>query len=402
MNLLDAKLYDPAVAVSKATTAALAMTAVDTVNLRLAITVPAHGKVLFRLSACLHGATTFPSILLGVMNGATVIGRVAPIQSLGNTAVATALVNVYAEFTATGLAPGAMNVDAAYGVETLVAATGLKYGGPNNTTANDAFGGFVFEAWDPQPQTANSTLAVDANGRVDLGKVLGTAQSAGDLKASLNTLQTDTDDIQTRLPAALVGGRMDSSTGAMAANVITAAAINAAALNGKGDWNIGKTGYALSAAGILAIWDALTLTLTTVGSIGKMLVDRIDVILSSRLATVGYTAPLDAVGMRAAVGLAAANLDLQIVALPTALQNRVEMDLNSVGLSSIFARTDVATSSRLSAAGYTAPDNAGVAAIKGKTDNLIFTVANKLDVNLLYVNGIQVVGNGALIPWGPA
>ncbi len=37
---------------------------------------------------------------------------------------------------------------AAYGVETLVASTGLKYGGPNNTTANDAFGAFQFEIWE--------------------------------------------------------------------------------------------------------------------------------------------------------------------------------------------------------------------------------------------------------------
>jgi hypothetical protein len=29
-------------------------------------------------------------------------------------------------------------------------------------------------------------------------------------------------------------------------NVITAASVNAAALNGKGDWNVGKTGYALT------------------------------------------------------------------------------------------------------------------------------------------------------------
>src|SRR3990167_1237443 len=36
-----------------------------------------------------------------------------------------------------------------------------------------------------------------------------------------------------------------------------------------------KTGYALSAAGIQAIWDALTSALTTVGSIGKRLVDYI-------------------------------------------------------------------------------------------------------------------------------
>lgn len=64
--------------------------------------------------------------------------------------------------------------------------------------------------------------------------------------SQIRDIQTDTDDIQTRIPAALVGGRMDSSTGAMAANVLTAAAINAAALNGKGDWNIGKTGYSIS------------------------------------------------------------------------------------------------------------------------------------------------------------
>lgn len=271
MNLLKAVNYDPAVAVTKNTTAALAMTAIDTTNLRLAITVPAHGMVRFRLSSCIHGATTFPSIFLGVMNGAAVVGRVAPMQLLGNTAVATALVAVVADFTATGLTPGAMNVDAAYGVETLVAATGIKYGGPNDATANNAFGGFVFEAWDPQPM-GTAGLAVDANGRVDVGKVLGTAQTAGDIIA--------------RLPAALVGGRMDASVGAMAANVLTAAAINAAALNGKGDWNIGKTGYALAAAEYTAlvnsIWDELTSEGRTAGSYGQLLKDDINATISSR------------------------------------------------------------------------------------------------------------------------
>ena len=42
--------------------------------------------------------------------------------------------------------------------------------------------------------------------------------------ASLAAVQADTDDLQTRLPAALVGGRIDASVGAMAANVLTAAA----------------------------------------------------------------------------------------------------------------------------------------------------------------------------------
>jgi hypothetical protein len=43
-----------------------------------------------------------------------------------------------------------------------------------------------------------------------------------------------------------------------------------------------KTGYALSSAGVQAIWDALTSALTTVGSIGKLLVDNINAAISSR------------------------------------------------------------------------------------------------------------------------
>lgn len=47
---------------------------------------------------------------------------------------------------------------------------------------------------------------------------------------NVTTILADTNDLQTRVPAALVGGRMDSSTGAMAANVLTATAIAADAI----------------------------------------------------------------------------------------------------------------------------------------------------------------------------
>ena len=78
--------------------------------------------------------------------------------------------------------------------------------------------------------TAAATPTVAGVPEVDVTHVGGTAQTAGDLKASLNTIddfldteiaaiQADTDDIQTRLPAALVGGRMDASVGAMAVPV---------------------------------------------------------------------------------------------------------------------------------------------------------------------------------------
>lgn len=73
------------------------------------------------------------------------------------------------------------------------------------------------------PATAGRTLVVDAAGLADANTVKvgpsgsGTAQTAGDIIG-------DTNDIQTRLPAALVSGRMDCSVGAMAANTLTAAA----------------------------------------------------------------------------------------------------------------------------------------------------------------------------------
>lgn len=48
---------------------------------------------------------------------------------------------------------------------------------------------------------------------------------------------------------------------------------------------------------------------------------RVDVAVSTRMAAASYTAPLDAAGVRTAVGLASANLDTQIGALPTAAEN---------------------------------------------------------------------------------
>lgn len=148
MAILASAAYDPAAAVTKATTALLAMTAVDTVNLRLAFTVPANGSVLVKMSCGVHGAATYPRILLGILEGANVKARVTPMGSIA-AAIATDQLAADAVFVVSGLAPGAnLTWDAAYGVEILLAATGIKYGGPNNATTNDAFGAFTFEVWE--------------------------------------------------------------------------------------------------------------------------------------------------------------------------------------------------------------------------------------------------------------
>lgn len=148
MPLLAGKLYDPAVAVTAATTGNTAMAAFDTTNLRLSFTVPASGRVMVRICCTVHGATTFPTILLGVLEGSTVRGRMSPIGGLKTTAVATSQVTQEAVFVVSGLTPSAsLNWDAAWACEVGIASTGIKYGGPNDTTTNNAFGGIAFEIW---------------------------------------------------------------------------------------------------------------------------------------------------------------------------------------------------------------------------------------------------------------
>src|SRR6266550_6891475 len=156
MACLASANYDPSVAVTKSTASLLAMTAIDTTNLRLTFTAPANGSVLVRMMGCLTGATTDPNIFLGVLDGATIRGRVSPPHQIGSS-LTTTLAPYDCSFVVTGLTPGTSYTwDAAYGVEIVVAASGIKYGGPNDTTTDNAFGAFTFEVW----ETANLLGAV--------------------------------------------------------------------------------------------------------------------------------------------------------------------------------------------------------------------------------------------------
>jgi len=84
--------------------------------------------------------------------------------------------------------------------------------------------------------------------------------------AALATVQADTDDIQTRLPAALVSGRIDASVGAIAANAITAASIAADA--------------GTEIAG--AVWTEALPGLYGAGTAGKLVGDNLNATVSSR------------------------------------------------------------------------------------------------------------------------
>lgn len=142
-----------------------------------------------------------------------------------------------------------------------------------------------------------------------------------------------------------VNGSVGSVTGAVTlpsipANWLTAAGIAASALNGKGDWNVGKTGYSLTATTGLGNQTA-NITGNLSGSVGSV---------------------TGAVGsVTGAVGSVAGNVGGNVV--------------GSVG----------------SVTGLTASD---VGAIKTKTDSLTFTVAGQVDANMQCINDVTITGNG--------
>lgn len=208
MKLLAGTNYDPAGAVTKAASSLLAMTAIDTTNLRLTFTVPSNGSVLVRMRGVMGGAASTAMVLFGVLdhtNSDVVKVRIAPLCGKGasSTNQATAL---HASFVITGLTPGAsLTYDAAYSVEVAVGSCVLRYGGANDTTVSNSGGGFAFEVWDTpgllgaahyDPGTAAtasvaSLLAMTALDTTNL-RLTFTAPSSGNVYVHMRGVTTNT------------------------------------------------------------------------------------------------------------------------------------------------------------------------------------------------------------------
>lgn len=98
---------------------------------------------------------------------------------------------------------------------------------------NDTF--TVYQPWGRQVIDANVQAWLGAAAPANTGDSYAIVNSGTSGNAALKTLidavddfvDTEITDIRNRLPASLVGGRMDSSVGAMAANSLTAAATSA-------------------------------------------------------------------------------------------------------------------------------------------------------------------------------
>ncbi len=63
---------------------------------------------------------------------------------------------------------------------------------------------------------------------------------------------------------------------------------------------------------------------------------------------------------------------------------------------SVVATNMRGTDNALLTSSYVAPDNADIAAIKSKTDNLEFTVPNQVDANTKSINDTTITGDGSV------
>ena len=225
-------------------------------------------------------------------------------------------------------------IDSAYSTTRGLAGTALP------DAAADAAGGLIIS--DAGGLDADAQLVTKINDiLVDTGTTL---------QGELDGIQADTEDIQSRLPAALVGGRIDASVGAMAANVMTAAAAAA------------------------DLTTELQSGLATASALADVQTDTNDI--QTRL-------PAALVGGRvdASVGAMAANVMTAAAAaadLTTELQS---------GLATAVALATLQTTAD---------------AVKTKTDQLTFGVANVLNGNITHVNEIEVIGAGTTASaWRP-
>lgn len=209
---------------------------------------------------------------------ADVSGNVpAAVNSIANDAITAA--SIAANAITSSEAPALANLDAA--VTTRLAPTVA------GRTLDVTTGGEAGIDW---ANIGSPTTAVNLSGtNIDVDQVVASVSGAvGSVTGAVASVTGN------------VGGNVVGSVGSVTGNVGGNVAGSVASVSGA----VGsvtspvtagtvsdKTGYALSTAGIQAIWDALSSALTTVGSIGKRVVDYLDAAVSSRLSSAGYTAP---------------------------------------------------------------------------------------------------------------
>lgn len=124
------------------------------------------------------------------------------------------------------------------------------------------------------PATSGRSMDVDASGGVEVGSFQNGAITAAAFTAgAIDAAAIATDAIgASEFSQAAADKVWSSSTRTLSAFGFTVTVAT----------NNDKSGYSLSAAGVQAVWDALTSALSTANSVGKLLVDNVNATISSR------------------------------------------------------------------------------------------------------------------------
>jgi len=214
-----------------------------------------------------------------------------------------------------------------------------------------------------------------------LGAPAGASVSAdvAAVKSQTAAIETDTQDIQSRIPAALVSGRMDASVGAVASGVDFSATMKAS-INTEADTALSDVG--------------LTTTIT----------GRIDAAVSTRASA----SDLSTVAGYLDTEIAAILADTNELQTDWANGGRLDLLLDGAASAGDPWTTSIPGAYSAGTAGYIVGNNLNapvgtvdtvVDAIKVKTDQLTFTAANKIDANILNVNSQDI---GATKPYDTA
>jgi hypothetical protein len=174
----------------------------------------------------------------------------------------------------------------------------------------------------------------------------------------------------------------------------------------------GAAGSGLDAAGVRAAIGLASANLDTQlsGLDGKL--DTIDNFVDTEVATI--VTQTGAAAIRTAVGLASANLDTQLAKLDT-IDDFLDTEVAAIKAKTDNLPSDPADASDIAAAFAVtngkvdavddlvdtelAAVKTVVDSIKTKTDSLTFTVANVLDANVQRINDVTIVGDGSGTPF---
>lgn len=192
------------------------------------------------------------------------------------------------------------------------------------------------------------------------------APAGASVSADIAGVQSDTNDLQTRVPAALVSGRIDASVGAMAAGVVTAAAVATDAIDADALADGAITALTFAAGAI----DAAAIAADAIGA-SELAADAVTEIQAGLATAAALTVVDDFLDTEVAAILAAVDTEITDIQgrLPAALvAGRMDSDVGAIQANAITATSIAAnalTAAKFATGAFDAVFTRALSAVEG-------------------------------------